>query len=308
VTEFELAKKEAINSKVELDELVKVRTLEVLDKNRELEKTVAELQEAHRQLIAKEKLSYFGMLIEGVAHEIKNPLNFINNSAEMIAVIKRELLTILAPYSGVMKGSMTDLEEYWTDLDNAINLIKKHGERSDRIVKTMLIQSRDPDRVLVKANISSIVEETFNLVYRSYIAKNPLDIVYSLQVEEVLPFKMYKYDLEHAFVTIFENAINFMQLKKDKIGDAYTPKLLIHLNQFDDLVIISIRDNGVGIPKENIDKVFEPFFSTKMQNGGVGIGLCIARDLIGKHNGTIEVTSDTDKYTEFVIKLPIPVV
>ncbi|MCY4446900.1 MAG: ATP-binding protein [Rhodobacteraceae bacterium] len=285
---------------------------ELVDKNTELEKVLDELKTAQNQIVMREKLAALGELTAGVAHEIKNPLNFVKNFSESSLEILDELDDI---YTDV-----EDKEELIEEVKDIAGILKEnlerihgHGTRADRIVHDMLNMGRGEAQAQ-KVSINSLVDEHAKLAYHSSRAtmegfrlfmRSELDP----QVGEAIVIPQ---DLGRVILNIVTNACyatHKKRLELEKTSSAetpsnYDPELLMRTKKKGDRICISIRDNGNGIPDDVRDKIFNPFFTTKPTDEGTGLGLAMSIDIIRGHGGTIEVNSEPGSYTEFTVEIP----
>lgn len=298
----------AINQ--ELEQRVADRTHELTIKNKDLNQALGDLKEAQDQLIIKEKMASVGMLTTGIAHEIKNPLNFVNNfsdiSVELVSELNEELAANKEKLSEEAVGAMQGIIE---DLKMNCSKIKEHGARADNIVKNMLLHSQEANVQKELINIKSLMEDSikaamdsFQTIHGKFEVK--LEKAFDPTLEKILAAPEV---INRTFVYILDNALYAMHEKKLSAPADYVPTLFITITQQGTNAEIKIRDNGTGIPKKSIDKVFEPFFTTKPTGkGNTGLGLSICYDTVVKqHKGELRVTSEEGSFTEFTVVLPI---
>lgn len=280
--------------KVKLEELVEERT--------------QELRQSQDRLVEQQKLASLGQLTAGIAHEIKNPLNFVNNFAELSDELVSEIREEIEKQGD--KISADDREymgEILDDLSHNVQKINEHGKRADNIVKGMLMHSRahSEDRELV--DINELVDENVKLAYHGFRSKHSGTQV---QVDKVLgdvgSTEIIKQDVARVILNIVNNAIYAANKKKSTSSDeSFAPKVTITTAERNGRITIHIRDNGVGISEENQKKIFNPFFTTKPTGEGTGLGLSISYDIIVKsHQGDLRLESKEGDYTEFIIELP----
>ncbi len=304
------AEKELAETNRQLEQRVADRTLELTVKNKDLNQALGDLKEAQDQLIMQEKMASVGMLTTGIAHEIKNPLNFVNNFSDISVELVKELNDeVVANQEKLDPDAVKYIQEILEDLKTNCSKIKEHGVRADNIVKNMLQHSQESGvqkemvdlKVLMDDNIQ-IALESFRGTAGKFDVK--LEKNYDPQLEKVLAAPQ---AIGRLFIYIIDNAFYAMKEKQSKAPEGYEPTLTINMQQQGEQVAIKIRDNGTGIPKESIVKVFEPFFTTKPTGkGNTGLGLSICYDTVVKqHKGELRVSSEEGIYTEFTIVLPV---
>ena len=290
--------------------LVESLAEELQGKNDQLESALGDLQLAQDQIVAREKLAALGELTAGVAHEIRNPLNFVKNFSEVSEELIEELKELLDE-----EGPMTDerselIKELSGDLTDNLERIRTHGNRADRIVHDMLMMGRDSSEWR-PADINNLLDEHARLAYHSARATDPnfqLDIKHDFDPEmgeiEVIP-----QNLGRVFLNMVSNAGYATNQKRRAIpgaGDgAYFPTLWLTTRRREERFEIRIRDNGNGIPPDVIDKIFNPFFTTKPTEQGTGLGLAMSNDIIREHGGEIRVDTEPGQFTEMIVDLPL---
>ncbi|MDJ0837994.1 MAG: AAA family ATPase [Acidobacteriota bacterium] len=293
----------------DLERMVDDRTREIKLKNRELEQTLARNREMQKQIIQQEKLASLGTLTAGIAHEIRNPLNFVNNFAEVSVEILADLDDDLQtnPAGPITGEQRLFLDETLDDLRKNLVKINDHGRRADRIVHNMLMHSHNKSSEKPEAvDINIMVDEYVKLSYHSTRARDSrfslklqTDYAQDLDLLEIIP-----QDLSRVFLNIVDNACYAMRERQAGEGESYQPALFVSTIDVGAFVEILIRDNGGGIPHSVIEKVFTPFYTTKPAGKGTGLGLSICYDIVVKqHHGELEVTSENGE-TEFRIRLP----
>lgn len=273
-------------------------------KNENLEQALTNLKAAQEQVIAEQKLASLGQLTAGVAHEIKNPLNFVSNFANVSIELADEIEELMKPAEG------PDLEEIRSILDElrtSLRKIKEHGNRADNIVRSMLEHSRSKEGEWRKTNLNALLKEYVDLSYHSLRAEDNSfnaamhqDLDPNMQEVVVVP-----QDICRVFLNLVTNAFQAMNEKQKKVGGDYLPELTISSRQLDDHVEFCIRDNGPGIPETMRDKIFEPFMTTKEPGKGTGLGLSLTTDILIRHGGSIQVDTETGHYTEMRVLLPL---
>lgn len=317
---------------------------EVQAKNAELESTLEDLKRTQQQVVSQEKLAALGTLTAGIAHEIRNPLNFVNNfaalSVELIDELREELGVESedggdAPASengagsadsgpseggGPSEGSGSSegngapdgldkeyLEEILGDLSLNVTKVREHGVRANRIVEGMLAHSRDDAGVAESVDVNLMLDEYSKLAYHGLRAA---DSTFNLTIErdfdeaagEVVAIAR---DLSRVFLNVITNGCQATDARRKKEQDSgYSPAVRLKTKGMDDSVLISVRDNGTGIPPSVVEKIFDPFFTTKTGTQGTGLGLSISREIVQEHGGEMRVETEEGEYTEFLITLP----
>ena len=293
--------------------LVEKLAEEVQGKNAELERVLADLRRAQDQIVTREKLAALGELTAGVAHEIKNPLNFVKNFSEASAELLTELAETLEESSeNLTEDQRSLIQEISGDLTDNLERIRSHGERANRIVQDMLAMGRGSGERR-PADINRLLDEHARLAYHSARATDSnfqLDIQLDLDPGvgelEVIP-----QDLGRVFLNMVGNACDATDEKRRAAAEAgegaepYAPTLWLSTRRGEDQVEISIKDNGGGIPPDVIEKIFNPFFTTKPTDQGTGLGLALSSDIIRQHGGAIRVESEPGQFTEMLIELPL---
>jgi two-component system, NtrC family, sensor kinase len=270
----------------------------------ELVSTLQELRETQSQIIAKEKLASLGALMAGIAHELRNPLNFVNNYAESSAELLDELVSEINSISPT-DLSPSDLQGRLIELrDNAL-AIHQHGQRAERIIISMMQHARTRPSERQITDLNQLVEEAFKLAYHSRRSKLP-DFKVTLQAnyDPAVGQIEVSADLSRALINLIDNAC-YALYKKQQQDRSFIPTLWITTRRLPSQVEIRIRDNGTGIAPEAQAQVFDPFFTTK-SNEGTGLGLSITHDIVvGQHRGSLNLISELDVYTEFTLLLPL---
>lgn len=279
---------------------------ELRERTMELSQSLEELRNAQDRLIQTEKLASLGQLTAGIAHEIKNPLNFVNN----FAALSSELIDELG--DGLRSAALGEAERQEVDaliqmLQGNLKKIVQHGKRADSIVKNMLLHSREGSGERRSADINAIVEESLNLAYHGARAEKA---GFNITLERNLDpsagaLELYPQEITRVFLNLVSNGFYAASKQKDAASDGFVPRLRAMTVNLGDAVEIRFRDNGAGIPADVREKIFNPFFTTKPAGEGTGLGLSICHDIIVKqHGGSIEVDTEPGNYTEFIITLP----
>ena len=276
-------------------------------KNQDLEQAMDRLRKAQEQIVAEEKLASLGQLTAGVAHEIKNPLNFVNNFSEVSAELVDEIGEILEEAGDDEADMAAEVEEILDDLRVNLGKIREHSGRADGIVRNMLEHSRAEPGVWRDTDLNALVKQYRDLAYHAIRAENTdFNVTMSDELDDKVGMvEVVPQDISRAFLNILTNACQAIEEKCAELGANYEPELDIASRRLDDAVEFTIRDNGPGIPSELRQRMFEPFVTTKDAGKGTGLGLSLTADIITRHGGHIEVDSEVGVFTEFRIRLPL---
>jgi len=282
--------------------------LENADAYRRLASLLEELKSTQDRMVTQSKLAALGALTAGIAHEIKNPLNFVNNFAALNTELIEELQQLIQKEIRLQNFEMpAEMEEMITNLKQNTIKIQEHGKRADNILRSMLQHSRGGSVEKQSSDINALLEEAVKLTYHGMRAQ---DSNFDLQIETSLDATIGKMDvipqeISRAFLNIIGNACYEAYRKKMQNGDSFLPLLKVSTKNLGKQLRISIRDNGNGIPKSIRDKLFTPFFTTKPTGQGTGLGLSMSYDIIvQKHNGQISYETEEGCFAEFIILLP----
>jgi two-component system NtrC family sensor kinase len=280
---------------------------EVQARTRELAKSLDDLRAAQDRLIQTEKLASLGQLTAGIAHEIKNPLNFVNNFAALSAELTCELKDALKPV--VLDETIrAEVDEISDLLKNNLDKVVQHGKRADSIVKNMLLHSREGSGEQRSADINAIVEDSLNLAYHGARAeKSGFEITLQRDFDaNAGKLELFPQEISRALLNLILNGFYAATKQKaEKGGAGFEPTVLAATKDLGDSVEVRIRDNGAGIPPDVREKMFNPFFTTKPTGEGTGLGLSMTHDIIVKqHGGRIDVETRLGEFTEFIITLP----
>ena len=279
---------------------------QVQERTRELSLSLEELGTAQDRLVQTEKLASLGQLTAGIAHEIKNPLNFVNNFSALSSELIDELNDLLksTALGDKVRAEIDDLTQM---LKGNLEKVVQHGKRADSIVKNMLLHSREGSGEHRAADINAIVEESLNLAYHGARAEKP---GFNITLQRDLDPKagmidLYPQEITRVFLNLISNGFYAATKRKEASEESFEPTLSAATKNFGNRVEIRIRDNGTGIPQEVKEKMFNPFFTTKPAGEGTGLGLSMSHDIIVKqHGGSIDVETESGLFTEFKIVLP----
>ncbi len=273
------------------------------------EAALADLRRAQERLVQSEKMASLGQLTAGIAHEIKNPLNFVNNFAKLSDELLGELAEILEkPMAALDEDDRDDAEDLFRTVRENLGKINQHGRRADSIVKNMLLHSREGPSERQVVALNPIAEEALNLAYHGARAENPgfnIEMVRSIGAD-VGTIECYPQDLMRVFLNLITNGMYAANKRKTAEDDGFKPTISLATRRADGAVEIEVRDNGTGIPPEAREKIFLPFFTTKPAGEGTGLGLSLSYDIVVKqHGGRLSVDSEPGSHTAFVVSLPV---
>jgi len=270
------------------------------------EAALRELQAAQARLVHAEKMASLGQLTAGIAHEIKNPLNFVNNFAGLSVELLDELKeTAAAALEALDADQRADIDVTIAMLTGNLQKIAEHGRRADGIVRSMLLHSRGGTGEWQSADLNGIVDEALNLAYHGARAQ---DQSFNITMERDLdpnlaPIEIVPQDITRVFLNLFGNGFYAAAKKSREAGER--PVLKVTTRDLGEEVEVRVRDNGTGIPAESRERLFQPFFTTKPTGEGTGLGLSISYDIVTQqHGGTISVDSQFGAFTEFTVRLP----
>ncbi len=283
-----------------LEERVEERTTELVFQKNELQKSLHELNLAQSQLIQKEKMASLGELTAGIAHEIQNPLNFVNNFSEVTIELVDELCSELKD---------VDIEEAMLIADSikqTLEKINQHGKRADNIVKGMLEHSRVDTGQKEPTDINKLAAESLRLSYNTFRAKDntfaaSCETFFDDSIDHVAVVPQ---AVKRVFINLFNNAFYSVREKKKRLGESYGPVVSVTTKKSGDNILIIVSDNGTGISPQILQKIFQPFFTTKPTGEGTGLGLSLSYDVIKAHEGELNVESVEGEHTSFSIALP----
>lgn len=310
VEEEERQKQIIASMKDELEVQVAERTAELTRQKNELEHALEELKSTQTQLIHAEKMASLGELTAGIAHEIQNPLNFVNNFSEINSELIDELNHELE------KGNLEEVKAIAADIKQNEQKIVHHGKRADAIVKGMLQHSRTSTGQKEPTNLNDLLDEYLRLCYHGIRAKDKTfnALMITDFDERVGEINIIPQDIGRVFLNLFTNAFYSVNEKKKTLvaGGAegnqkpFEPTVSVSSERKSDTVVIRVKDNGTGIPQSVLDKIFQPFFTTKPTGQGTGLGLSLSYDIITKgHGGELFVYTKEGEFAEFIIEIPV---
>jgi signal transduction histidine kinase len=279
---------------------------QVQERTRELSHSLDELRTAQDRLVQTEKLASLGQLTAGIAHEIKNPLNFVNNFSALSAELIDELNEVLET-AALDDKVREEIDELTLMLKGNLEKVVQHGKRADSIVKNMLLHSREGSGEHRPVDINAIVEESLNLAYHGARAeKSGFNITLQRDLDpQAGMIDLYPQEITRVFLNLISNGFYAATKRKEAGEGGFEPTLSATTKSLGNKVEIRIRDNGTGIPLEVKEKMFNPFFTTKPAGEGTGLGLSMSHDIVVKqHGGKIDVATEPGSFTEFIITLP----
>jgi two-component system, NtrC family, sensor kinase len=273
---------------------------QVTERTSELNQSLTHLKQTQSQLIQSEKMASLGELTAGIAHEIQNPLNFVNNFSEVSTELIDEM------NEEINKGDMKEAKLIAQDLKENLEKINHHGKRAGDIVKGMLQHSRKSSGQKELTDINALADEYLRLSYHGLRAKDKnfnadmkTDFDESIGKINIIP-----QDIGRVLLNFFNNAFYAVNEQKSHNSISYAPTVFVRTQKFDGKIQITVRDNGNGIPQKILDKIFQPFFTTKPTGQGTGLGLSLSYDIVKAHGGEIKVKSKEEEGSEFIIELP----
>lgn len=281
-------------------EEIKATNIALASANEELQSTVENLKSTQAQLIQSEKMASLGQLTAGIAHEIQNPLNFVNNFSELSAELIQDF--------EAEDATEEDKKDIIKDIKSNLEKIAHHGKRADRIVKGMLMHSREQKGEKIPVKINQQLDEDTTIAYHGIRAKNSAfqcEIIkdFDAQIDKV---NIIPQDINRVVINLLNNAFYAVGARAQTNEDAvWKPTVTLTTKLLNNLVQIGIEDNGTGIPDEVKEKIFNPFFTTKPTGEGTGLGLSICYDIVKSHGGEVKMESEFGKGTKFIIELKL---
>ena len=274
---------------------------QVEERTAELKQSLEELKATQSQLIQSEKMASLGELTAGIAHEIQNPLNFVNNFSEVSSELLDEMNEELS------KGDIEEAKAISADIKQNLEKINHHGKRADAIVKGMLQHSRSSSAVKEPTDINKLADEYLRLAYHGLRAKDKsFNATMKTEFDETIGNITIIYqDIGRVILNLITNAF-YATNEKQKSGiESYEPTVIVSTKKVEDKVEIKVADNGNGIPQKVLDKIFQPFFTTKPTGQGTGLGLSLSYDIVKAHGGELKVKTEEGKGSEFIIVLAV---
>ena len=318
IVEFKLERTEKVKRTTSvlleetIDELEKKRA-DVEQANAALKKSLEELKSAQAQLIQSEKMASLGELTAGIAHEIQNPLNFVNNFSDVSADLIEEM------NEEISLKNHDEVKDIAHDLKSNLEKIRHHGQRASGIVKGMLEHSRTGDGEKEPTDINALADEYLRLAYHGLRAKdNSFNADFKTELDPSLPkVSVIPQDIGRVLLNLINNAFYAVNKKAARhsesnvesgavtSSDSYKPEVVVRTRLLDGKIEITVKDNGPGIPQDIQDKIFQPFFTTKPTGSGTGLGLSLSYDIVKAHGGEIKIESREQQGTEFIITIPV---
>jgi signal transduction histidine kinase len=281
---------------------------EISKQRDQLKQALEGLQSTQTQLIHREKMASLGELTAGIAHEIQNPLNFVKNFSEVNIELLGEIEEALA------RGNIHEAKLISADIKYNLEKIAHHGKRADSIVKGMLYHSRNSTNKKEPTNINVLADECLRLTYHGLRAKDKsFNATMKMEFDETLEeLYIIPQDIGRVFLNLFTNAFYSVMEKNKLQGEGppadrreYEPTVSVSTKKIKDKVEIKVTDNGLGIPQRVLDKIYQPFFTTKPTGEGTGLGLSLSYDIIKSHGGELKVKTKEGEFAEFIVFLPL---
>jgi signal transduction histidine kinase len=286
--------------------IYKQKSFALLRKQKEqIESTLTQLKTTQAQLIQSEKMASLGELTAGIAHEIQNPLNFVNNFSEVNVELLNELKD--GPLKKLPEAESKEADDIIEDLSQNLQKISHHGKRADAIVKGMLQHSRSSTGKKEPTNINALADEYLRLSYHGLRAKDKeFNATMNTNFDQSIGnINIIPQDIGRVLLNLYNNAFYAVTEKKKQQPEGYEPTVSASTKKINDKIEIRVRDNGNGIPQKVVDKIFQPFFTTKPTGVGTGLGLSLSYDIIKAHGGEIRVETKEGEGSEFIIQIPI---
>ncbi len=275
--------------------------IQVHQRTEMLENTIETLKNTQSQLVQSEKMASLGELTAGIAHEIQNPLNFVNNFSE----VNKELLGDM--HLEIEKGNMPEISDIAKYLMQNTEKINHHGKRADAIVKSMLQHSRHNTGHKEPADINALADEYLKLAYHA-IEGREKDFRTEMTTEfdnTIGKINIIPQEIGRVLLSLYNNAFYAVAEKARKADPGYVPMISVSTKNLGDQIELKVKDNGIGIPDKVKEKIFQPFFTTKPPGQGTGLGLSLSYDIVKTHQGSIRINSKEGEYTEFILTLPV---
>lgn len=306
ITNFKLDRTEKVKrtTAILLEETIeeleqKRRAIE--ETNAALTKSLEELKAAQAQLIQSEKMASLGELTAGIAHEIQNPLNFVNNFSDVSTELVDEM------NEEIDKGNLEDARQIAQDLKQNLEKINHHGKRAGDIVKGMLQHSRSSSGIKELTDVNALADEYLRLAYHGLRAKDKtFNAAMKTDYDESIGLiKIIPQDIGRVVLNLITNAFYAVTERKKLAVEGYEPVVTVTTKKFSDRIEVHVKDNGTGIPQKVLEKIFQPFFTTKPTGLGTGLGLSLSYDIVRTHGGELKVETKEGEGAEFIISLPL---
>lgn len=280
----------------------------IKDRTNDLIVALEDLKSSQEQIVAQEKLASLGSLTAGIAHEIKNPMNLLSNSAE---IMEKTLTTKIIPLIDDIKTGQWDeskqekVEKGLKQLSSASKIIKENSLKSDGIVKSMLLLAREGETEKTRTDLKPILKNALTFILHAHKSKNQsIDVKFIENLEDNLFFECQANDFERVFINLLENSLYALK-KKIKDDPNFEAKIWLRGYARDGELLLKFRDNGIGIPPEVKEKILLPFFTTKPPGEGTGLGISMVSDIVAGHKGKISIDSQQGEYTEITLRFPL---
>jgi two-component system NtrC family sensor kinase len=273
-----------------------------------LEQALQQLKAAQDRLVVQQKMASLGALTAGIAHEIRNPLNFVTNFAQLAVELVDELRSALAGQAGRLDPSAaTEVEDLLGHLEQNVGKIHEHGRRADTIVRGMLLHSRGQGGERMRTDLNALIGEYVSLAYHGLRGQDAtFQVILETDLDRTLPpVEVSPQELARVILNLAHNAFYAAHQKRRLAGSTFSPRVEVRTRSLPDAVEIRVRDNGDGIPKDSLEQIFTPFFTTKPAGAGTGLGLSISYDIVVQmHKGNLRVESEEGSFAEFIVTLP----
>ncbi|NMO22321.1 hypothetical protein HPC49_51275 [Pyxidicoccus fallax] len=292
-----------------LERRVEALTSELQHKDAELAEARTRLHELQRQLMDQEKLASLGALTAGIAHELQNPLNFVNNFSELSSRLTAELEESLRKLSGRLDAeALGEVLELLEDLRQNSQRITAHGKRASDIIRTMLRHSRRSEGTRSRVDFNTLIRESLGLAVQGLKGRaGAASVETQSELDPAVgTVELVVGDIGRLLINIVDNAFYATVQKQQQAGAGYVPRVHVSTRRDGDTVELRVRDNGPGIPEHLREKLFHPFFTTKPAGVGTGLGLALCQEIVQEHQGELRVESQPGDYAEFIITLPAP--
>ncbi|MEI7523368.1 MAG: ATP-binding protein [Mariniphaga sp.] len=269
----------------------------------------AELQQIKDKFVQNDKLAFIGKLTTGIMHEIKNPLNFINNFTKLSQELLGELNEIIDGIGDKLDAdTQADIDEVRSMLEANLSKILENGERAQRIIYSMLAQMHNKQEVVfTPVDINKLIDEFAKLAYQGMRGNDSeFNLTFKTDYDpSISPVNLEFQEMSRVIINLVDNSCYTLNEKRKRMEVGFSPEILLATKKLDDFIEIRIRDNGCGMPQDVLEKLFQPFFTTKPKGQGTGLGLSLSFDIITNiHNGKIDIQSKEDEFTEFRILIP----